>query len=108
MPLQCDICEGIRIVPMLLDVPTLRRNKFRDPRFKATKRAQSRKRAAHNPRHDIGRAALRRRLDIEAVRQHGPTKEGSIVPMCKHSWKKSRVTQIVRGMSLSLDTLTRV
>ena len=33
MPLQCDICESIRIVPMLLDVPTLRRNKFRDPRF---------------------------------------------------------------------------
>ena len=26
MPLQCDICEGIRIVPKLLEVATLRRN----------------------------------------------------------------------------------
>ena len=31
MPLQCDIREGFRIVPMLLDVPTLRQNKFRVP-----------------------------------------------------------------------------
>ena len=31
MPLKGDICEGIPIVPMLLEVPTLRRNKFRDP-----------------------------------------------------------------------------
>ena len=34
MPLQCDISEGIRIVLTLLDVPTLRRNKFRDPIFR--------------------------------------------------------------------------
>ena len=31
MPLQCDICERIRILRMLLDMPTLRRNKFRFP-----------------------------------------------------------------------------
>ena len=36
MPLQRDFCEGIRIVPMLLDVPTLRRNKFPDPSFIVT------------------------------------------------------------------------
>ena len=42
MPLQCEICEGIRIVPILLDVPTLRRNKFRDPRIMGAKRAKSR------------------------------------------------------------------
>ena len=38
MPLQCDICECIRAVPMLLDMLTLRRNKFRDPRFMGTRR----------------------------------------------------------------------
>ena len=43
MPLQCGICEGIRIVLMLLDMPTLRRNKFRVPRFMGTKRAKFRK-----------------------------------------------------------------
>ena len=43
MPLQCGICEDVRIVPKLLDVPTLRRNKFRDPRLMDTKRAKSRK-----------------------------------------------------------------
>ena len=42
MPLKCDIGEGIQIGPMLLDVLTLRRNKFRDPRFMITKRATSR------------------------------------------------------------------
>ena len=31
MPLQCGICEGIRIVPMLLDVTTLRRDESRVP-----------------------------------------------------------------------------
>ena len=31
--------------------------------------------AAQEPCHDIGRAALLRRLDIKAVRQHGPTKK---------------------------------
>ena len=48
MPLQCGICEGIRIVPMLLDVLTLRRNKFRDPRIMGTKRVKSRKEATYN------------------------------------------------------------
>ena len=37
MPLQGDICESILIVPQLLEVPTLWRNKFRDPRFIVTK-----------------------------------------------------------------------
>lgn len=27
MPIQCDICEYIRMVPMLLDMPLLRWNK---------------------------------------------------------------------------------
>ena len=49
MPLQGDICEGIRIVPMLLDAPTLRRNKFRDPRFMATRRVNFRNEAAQEP-----------------------------------------------------------
>ena len=47
MPLQRNICEGIRIVPMLLDVPTLRRNKFRDPRFMGTRRVNFQMRAVH-------------------------------------------------------------
>ena len=42
MPLQCGICEGIRIVPMLLDVLTLKRNKFRDPRIINSRRTVSR------------------------------------------------------------------
>ena len=46
MPLQCDICESIQIVPMLLDMTTLRRNKFRDPRFMGAKRARFRKESA--------------------------------------------------------------
>ena len=33
MPLQGDIYQCIRIVPMLLDMPSLRRNKFRDPQW---------------------------------------------------------------------------
>ena len=47
MPLQCGICEGIRIVPILLDMSTLRRNKFRDPRFMVTKRVKFRKETTH-------------------------------------------------------------
>ena len=42
MPLQCSICEGIQIVPMFLNVPTLRRNKFRDPRIMSSRRTVSR------------------------------------------------------------------
>ena len=49
MPLQCGICEGIRVVPMLLDVPTLRQNKFRDPRFMGTKRVKFRKKTLLEP-----------------------------------------------------------
>ena len=63
MPLQCDICEGIRIVPMLLDVPTLRRNKFRDPRFMGTRRVRFRLEALLESCRDFGRAA----------EQHNPT-----------------------------------
>ena len=76
MPLQCCICEGIRIVPILLDVPTLKRNKFRDPRFLGTKCVYFRKGATHNPCRDLGRAALPRRLDLKAVRQHSPAAHG--------------------------------
>ena len=47
MPLQGDIFEGIRVVPMLLDVLTLRRNKFRDPRFMGTRRVNCPKEATH-------------------------------------------------------------
>ena len=39
MPLQFDIWERIRIVPMLLDVPMLRRNKFRNPQFMDARQA---------------------------------------------------------------------
>ena len=48
MPLQCGICEGIRIVPMVLDMSTLKRNKFRDPRFMGTTRARFEKRLPMN------------------------------------------------------------
>ena len=54
-PLQCDICEGIRIVPMLLDVPTLRRNKFHDPRFMGPRRVNFRVEALVEPCHANGR-----------------------------------------------------
>ena len=37
MPLQCGICEGSPIVPMLLDMPALRRDESRDPLCKGTK-----------------------------------------------------------------------
>ena len=64
MPLQCCIWKGIRIVPMLLDVPTLKRNKFRDPRIMVAKRANFRKGATQELRHDIGRAAAMCCLNI--------------------------------------------
>ena len=79
MPLQCGICEGIRIVPMLLDVLTLRRNKFRDPRIMGTKRVNFRKRVTQEPCGDFGRAVLPRRLDIKAVQQHSPTRKRFMV-----------------------------
>ena len=47
MPLQRDMCEGGQIVPMLLDMPTLRRNKFLDPRFKGTGRVNFQSGALH-------------------------------------------------------------
>ena len=73
MPLQCCICEGIRIVPMLLDVLMLRRNKFRDPRIIGTKRANFfRKETTHEPCHDIGRVVVPRHSDINAAQQHSP------------------------------------
>ena len=75
MPLQGDICEGIQIVPMLLDVPTLRRNKFRDPRFIVTRCAKSPKEVTKELCLDFGRAALPRCFDIKAVRQHSPTRK---------------------------------
>ena len=40
MPLQCDTCEGIGIVPMLMDTSTLRRHKCREPRFMVAIRVQ--------------------------------------------------------------------
>ena len=41
MPLQCDSRESIRSVSMLLDVPTLKRNKFRDPRIMSSRLTES-------------------------------------------------------------------
>ena len=35
--------------------------------------------AAHEPRHDIGRAVLLRRLDIGAAQQHSPTRKRFMV-----------------------------
>ena len=64
MPLQGGICEDIRIVPMLLDVATLRRDESRVPRFMGTRRVTKcapigvMKRAAHFdsiPKVDKGR-----------------------------------------------------
>ena len=65
MPLQCDICEGIQIVPMLLDVLTLRRNEFRDPRFRAQESMSFRMVTLHRPCQDIGRMVLLCRLGIQ-------------------------------------------
>ena len=76
MPLQCGICEDTPIVPMTLDVPTLRRNKFRDPRFMRTRRVKFRTVATHEHCHDIGRATLLRRLSIGAAQQRSPTNKG--------------------------------
>ena len=46
MPLQGGMCEGVQIVPMLWDMPTLRRDESRDPRIMGTERARSRKELA--------------------------------------------------------------
>ena len=71
MPLQCDICEGIRIVPMLLDVPTLRRNKFRDPRFMGTRRVNFLMGALHEPKGPVTPCAP---IEVVAKSVHrGPT-----------------------------------
>ena len=44
--------------------------------FMVTKRVIIfRKGATHEPRHDIGRAVLPRRLNMKAVRQHSPTRK---------------------------------
>ena len=58
MPLQRDIYEGIPIVPMILDMPILKRNKFRDPRFMVTKHATSRKGSTPEPRHKNWRTEI--------------------------------------------------
>ena len=42
MPLQGGICEGIQIVPMLWDMPTLRRDESRGPRIMGAEHAQLR------------------------------------------------------------------
>ena len=95
MPLQCDLFEGIRIVPMLLDVPTLKRNKFRDPRFKVTRRVKFRKETSHEPCHDTGRAALPRRLDLKAAQQRSPTRKWFIVTRCVNFFRM-KATHIPR------------
>ena len=82
MPLQCDICKGIRIVPMLLDMPTLKRNKFRDPRIMGTKRLNFRKKLTQEPCCDFGREVLPRRLDMKAAQQRSPTGKRFIVTKC--------------------------
>jgi len=42
--------------------------------------------ALHEPYHDFGRAALLRRPDIRAVRQHSPTEKGFMVPIRVNSF----------------------
>lgn len=58
--LQCDICEGVRIVPKFLDVPTLRRNKFRVPVHGHKAREISKEGFLHEPIRKNGREALLR------------------------------------------------
>ena len=77
MPLQGAICEGIRIVPMLLDVLMLRRNKFRDPRLIVTRHVNFQLEATHESCPEFGRAVVPRRLSIEAAQQRSPTKKVS-------------------------------
>ena len=72
MPLQCAIFESVRIAPMLWDVPTLRRNKFRDPPFIDTRRPKSQTKAALKSYPNIGRAAMLRIFDIGAAQLHCP------------------------------------
>ena len=89
MPLQCGIFEGFRSISMLLDVPMLKRNKFRDPRFRITKRVTSEKGPTHEPCRDIGRALLLCRLGMKAVRQHSPTRKRFMVtkPVIFFEWR---------------------
>ena len=60
---------------MLLDMLTLKRNKFRDPRITGTKREKFREWFTQEPFCDFGWATLPRRLDMEAVQQHSPTRK---------------------------------
>ena len=76
MPPQGDMCEGGQIVPMVLEVPTLRRNKFRVPRFIGTQRARFRMEDAHEPFQQSGRAVVPRRLDVKAAQQRSPIVNG--------------------------------
>ena len=69
MPLQCGICEGIRSIPMLLDVPTLGRNKFRGPRFMVAKRVKFRKGAAHPCRGGVVNHSRYRSLELFTSRE---------------------------------------
>ena len=73
MPLQCDICEDIRIVPILWDVLTLRRDESRDPRFMGTRFVESPIEVTHELCRDFGRASLLCLFDVKAVRQHSLT-----------------------------------
>ena len=79
MPLQCDMCKGIRIVPMHLEVLTLRRNKFRVPRFIVTRCAESPMEVTQEPCLDFGRAVLPRRLDMKVAQQRSPTRKRFMV-----------------------------
>ena len=79
MPLQCDICERIPIFPILLDIPTLRRNKFRDPRIMRTRSTTSGEGSPPEPFQQSGRAVVPRRLSIEAAQQHSPTRKRFMV-----------------------------
>ena len=55
------------MVPMLLDVPTLRRNKFRDPRLMGTRRVNFQMEALHEAGHNIERTAIRHSMFSEVL-----------------------------------------
>ena len=75
MPLRGDICESIRIVPMLMDVLTVMRNEFRVPRFMGATSVNFRLGTANEPFQLSGRAVVPHRPDVLPAQQNRPAKK---------------------------------
>ena len=87
MPLKCNFRDGIRINPMLLDLSTLRRNKFRDPRIMGVRCIESRIEAVHGSANLMTLGGVR-------IQGHQPFNLFRLVPLrlrCSQSIAVSRL-----------------